>query len=91
MFPLSPPSGCWEKGESKIKIKILKIIQCDSRLPVCLTISDPILGGLVTKMSLSHLMWPVSLGLMSWLNPLLEGGPMQEGRVPCLLAGLQPY
>ena len=29
--------------------------------------------------------------LLSWLNPLLEGGPMQEGRLSCLLAGLQPY
>ena len=29
--------------------------------------------------------------VLSWLNPLLEGGPMQEGRVSRLLAGLQPY
>ena len=29
--------------------------------------------------------------LLSWLNPLLEGGLMQEGRVSRLLAGLQPY
>ena len=31
------------------------------------------------------------LSQLGWLNPLLEGGPMQEGRVSRLLAGLQPY
>ena len=29
--------------------------------------------------------------VLSWLNPLLEGGPVQEGRVSLLLAGLLPY
>ena len=31
------------------------------------------------------------VNLLSWLNPLLEGGLVQEGRVSRLLAGLQPY
>ena len=31
------------------------------------------------------------VALLSWLNPLLEGGLVQEGRVSLLLAGLLPY
>ena len=33
----------------------------------------------------------ISQQQLSWLNPLLEGGLVQEGRVSLLLAGLLPY
>ena len=45
----------------------------------------------VTKNTLQQHYQCEKFPVLSWLNPPLEGGPKQEGRVSCLLAGLQPY